>query len=75
MIQHIYDSHFEGHEQVLQMQKDWELLEGRIPQHIFLRVKERFTRQAENSREWCDVINSFFYRKSMIPDEQGREIF
>ena len=75
LIQHIYDSHFEGHEQVLQMQKDWELLEGRIPQHIFLRVKERFTRQAENSREWCDVINSFFYRKSMIPDEQGREIF
>ncbi len=56
LIQHIYDSHFEGHEQVLQMQKDWELLEGRIPQRIFLRVKDRFTRQAENSREMvrCD---------------------
>lgn len=75
LIQHIYDSHFEGYADVLKMQSDWEHLEGKIPQHIFERVKERFAHQAENSHEWCDVINSFFYRKSMIADEQGREIF
>lgn len=75
LIQHIYDSHFEGYADVQKMQRDWDSLEDKIPQHIFKRVKERFARQAENSREWCDVINSFFYRKSMIPDEKGRDIF
>ena len=60
LIQHIYDSHFEGYADVQKMQRDWDSLEDKIPQHIFKRVKERFARQAENSREWCDVINSFF---------------
>lgn len=75
LIQHIYDTHFEGYEDVLRMQKTWLGLEGKIPLHIFLRVKERFERQVENSREWRDVINSFFYRKSMIEDEKRRKIY
>lgn len=75
LIQHIYDTHFEGYEDVLEMQKKWLSLEGKIPSGIFLRVKERFEMQVENSREWRDVINSFFYRKSMIPDEKGRKIY
>ena len=75
MIQHIYDTHFEGYEDVKRMQKKWLQLEDKIPQQIFERVKERFEKQVENSREWRDVINSFFYRKSMIPDEKGRTIY
>lgn len=75
LIQHIYDTHFEGYEDVVNMESDWMKLEGKIPEHIFRRVKERFALQKENSREWRDVINSFFYRKSMIPDEQGRKIY
>lgn len=75
LIQHIYDTHFEGYEDVKRMQKKWLQLEDKIPQQIFERVKERFEKQVENSREWRDVINSFFYRKSMIPDEKGRTIY
>lgn len=75
LIQCIYDSHFEGFEQMVQMEWVWDSLEGRISPVVFQRVKERFALQEANAREWRDVINSFFYRKSMIADEKGREIY
>ena len=75
LIQHVYDIHFEGYEDVEKMEQEWISLEGKIPQKIYERVKERFDRQKKNSREWRDVINSFFYRKSMIPDEKGRKLY
>ena len=75
LIQQVYDSHFEGYEDVEKMAETWISLEGKIPQKIYERVKERFDRQKKNSREWRDVINSFFYRRSMIPDEKGRKLY
>ncbi|MCR4690458.1 MAG: alpha-glucuronidase [Lachnospiraceae bacterium] len=75
VIQHIYDTHFEGYEEVEQMSEKWDQLEGRIDDDIFENVKERFTRQLENAREWRDQVNSYFYRKSGICDEKGREIY
>lgn len=75
LIQHVYDTHFEGYEDVERMEMEWNSLEGKIPQNIYERVKERFDRQKKNSREWRDVINSFFYRRSLIPDEKGRKIY
>ena len=75
LIQHVYDTHFEGYEDVERMEKEWNSLEGKIPKRIYERVKERFNRQKKNSREWRDVINSFFYRRSLIPDEKGRKIY
>ena len=75
LIQQVYDSHFEGYEDVEKMAEAWISLEGKIPQKIYVRVKERFDRQKKNSREWRDVINSFFYRRSMIPDEKGRKLY
>lgn len=75
LIQQVYDSHFEGYEDVEKMAEAWISLEGKIPQKIYERVKERFDRQKKNSREWRDVINSFFYRRSMIPDEKGRKLY
>ena len=27
------------------------------------------------SREWCDIINTFFHRLSGIPDRKGRTIY
>ena len=75
LIQHVYDTHFEGYEDVEDMEREWLTLEGKIPQEIYERVKERFALQKKNSREWRDVINSFFYRKSMIADEKGRRLY
>ena len=66
---------FEGYEDVVRMEEQWLSLEGKISGKVFERVKERFALQKENSRQWRDVINSFFYRKSMIPDEKGRKLY
>lgn len=75
IIQHIYDSHFEGVEEVCKMSENWNELDGIIDEDVFNRVKSRFEMQKANAREWRDVVNSYFYRKTGIPDEKGREIY
>ncbi|MCR5119249.1 MAG: alpha-glucuronidase [Lachnospiraceae bacterium] len=75
VIQHIYDSHFEGYDEAKQLAAKWETLKGKVDEDIFENVRERFERQLVNAREWCDQVNSYFYRKSGIPDEKGREIY
>ncbi len=75
IIQHIYDTHFEGYENVLKMQKEWCTLKGRIPENIYENVAERFELQVSNAKEWCDIVNSYFYRKCGIKDEMGRKIY
>lgn len=75
IIQHIYDTHFEGYDEAKQLAAKWDSLKGKVDDEIFENVKERFERQLINAREWCDQVNSYFYRKSGIPDEKGREIY
>ncbi len=75
LIQHIYDSHFEGVEEAEQMQERWESVKDRIPEEIYTNAAERFERQLANARDWRDQVNSYFYRKSGIPDEKGRKIY
>lgn len=75
VIQHIYDSHFEGAQEAKEMAACWESLKGKIPDFIFERVKKRFDHQKEHAEEWRDQINSYFYRKSMIEDEKHRIIY
>lgn len=75
VIQHIYDTHFEGVETVKLFIKLWDSLEGKIDNGIFQNVKERLKRQLENAIEWRDQINTYFYRKSGVPDEKNRMIY
>lgn len=75
IIQHIYDTHFEGVEEVEEMIGLWKELEGKMEERIYRNVMERFDRQLLNAREWRDQVNSYFYRKSGIPDEKGRKIY
>ena len=75
LIQHIYDSHFEGEEEARGLASDWESLRDVIPAAAFDRVKDRFDLQLDNAREWRDQVNSYFYRKSGIADEKGRTIY
>ena len=75
IIQHIYDTHFEGVEEVEKMIGLWKDLEGEIEETVFENVRKRFEMQLENSREWRDQVNSYFYRKSGIGDEKGRKIY
>lgn len=75
LIQHIYDTHFEGVEEVEEMIAAWDSLEGKISADTFNLVKGRFGRQLYNAKEWRDQVNSYFYRKSGIADEKGRAIY
>lgn len=75
LIQHIYDTHFEGVSEVEAMQKEWEGLAGKISDRAFSCVKDRFARQLVNAKEWRDRVNTYFYRKCGIEDEKGRNIY
>ena len=75
LIQHIYDSHFQGVEEVEAMIFCWEGLKGKVAEDVYANVSERFGRQLVNAKDWRDQVNSYFYRKSGIPDEKGRKIY
>jgi alpha-glucuronidase len=75
VIQHIYDTHFAGVERVREMVAAWDALEGRLPDDLHARGRERFAEQLRSAIEWRDQINTYFWRKSGIADEAGRTIF
>lgn len=75
VIQHIYDTHFKGVEQVEEMIEHWTSLEDKIDQRRYQDVKERLEHQLWSAKEWRDTINTYFYRKSGIADEHNRKIY
>lgn len=75
VIQHIYNTHFEGVEELKEFIQKWNDLDGLIDKVIFENVKERFHMQLENAKEWRDQINTYFYRKSGISDDKNRKIY
>lgn len=75
LIQHIYDTHFEGANQVEEYRKVWISLKEKIDLDVYERVLGRFDLQLKNAYEWRDIVNSYFYRKSGIQDELGRMIY
>lgn len=75
VIQHIYDSHFEGVEIVDEMVEQFKALQGRLPEAAYERMLGRFLEQKEHAREWRDQINAYFHRKSGILDEKGRDVY
>jgi len=75
LLQYIYDSHFEGAEQVEALLQAWNNLENQIPQETYSSVKERLKLQLINACEWRDQVNTFFYRKTGIDDKKGRKIY
>lgn len=75
MIQHIYDTHFEGAEEAELFLEWMKELEELIETAAFARIIERLEHQKVHSKEWRDIINAYFYRKSGIADEKGRKIY
>ena len=75
VIQHIYDTHFEGAEQAGALVSDWMALEGKVDGEVYRHTLERLREQAEHAKEWRDVINTYFLRKSGIPDAHNRTIY
>ncbi len=75
LLQHIYDTHFEGVEDVEAFVEKWDALKGLVPDDVFARVQAKFAEQLAHSKEWRDVINTYFYRRTGIADAHGRLIY
>jgi alpha-glucuronidase len=76
VIQHIYDTHFAGPERVARMRREWAAIAdaGLVDPAVHARVVERLDEQMRSAQEWRDQINTYFYRKSGVPDARGRRI-
>ncbi|GAA1959880.1 alpha-glucuronidase [Catenulispora subtropica] len=77
VIQHIYDTHFSGAERVHAMRSSWQEIEQAdlVDGDLYARVAERLDEQVRSAEEWRDQMNAYFFRKSGIPDAQGRRIY
>ncbi len=75
LLQFIYDSHFEGVEEIEKLKEKWLELEGKINKEKFERILAKLNQQIQHAKEWRDVINTYFYRKTGISDEKGRKIY
>ncbi|MFW6007478.1 MAG: alpha-glucuronidase family glycosyl hydrolase [Halanaerobiales bacterium] len=75
IIQYIYNTHFKGVKQVEKLLEKWNSLENNINQETYESVSSRLEQQLKHAKEWRDVINSYFFRKTGIPDEKGRRIY
>lgn len=75
LLQYYYDMHFEGVREVEDFISQWQSLKQHLPKAVFESVGSRLARQLENAREWRDVVNTYFYRRTGIPDEKGRLIY
>ncbi|WP_420910294.1 alpha-glucuronidase family glycosyl hydrolase [Neobacillus muris] len=75
VIQHIYNTHFEGVEQAKRLVQNWTELKDKIDGERYEDILKRLQEQAEHAKEWRDIINTYFYRKSGIQDELNRKIY
>ncbi len=75
LIQHIYNTHFEGVEEADAMVRMWLELAGKVTEEIHRSTASRLEEQRLHAREWRDMVNTYFYRKSGIPDELNRTIY
>jgi len=72
VIQHIYDSHYEGAERVAEYAQQWQALKGHMDDERYAAVLARLEYQAGHSIVWRDAICNWFFRISGIPDARGR---
>ena len=80
VIQHIYDTHFDGVDRVESMVQRWAGLSsaveaGLLDDGAYSNVSTRLGEQLRSAGEWRDQINTYFFRKSGVPDVRGRQIF
>jgi alpha-glucuronidase len=72
VIQHVYDSHYDGAQRVAEYVSKWKLLKAHVDDERFEDVLSRLQYQAEQAGVWRDTINGWFYRMSGIGDAKGR---
>jgi alpha-glucuronidase len=72
VIQHIYDSHYEGAEAAAGFVNRWRALKGRVDEARYEEVLAQLEYQAGHARVWRDAVCNWFLRKSNIADARGR---
>jgi alpha-glucuronidase len=72
VIQHIYDSHYDGAEEAAGLVRQWESLRGEIDQERYEEVLNKLKYQAGQAIVWRDTVTNWFFKKSGIPDAKGR---
>ena len=72
VIQHIYDSHYEGVEAAANLLEQWKSLQGRVDDERYADVLHHLEYQAGHAIVWRDAVCSWFFQVSGIPDRYGR---
>jgi len=72
VIQHIYDTHYQGAAEVTGFVKQWRTLKGKIDDQRYNEVLARLEYQDGHAQVWRDSINSWFLKTSGIKDKLGR---
>jgi alpha-glucuronidase len=75
VIQHIYDTHFAGARRAHELRAQWRRITDLVADDVSARVAERLDEQVRCAEEWRDQVNTYFYRKSGVPDAHGRPLF
>ena len=72
VIQHIYDSHYDGADRARDFVSQWKTLEGHMDEERYRDILTRLQYQAGEAVVWRDAICGWIYRLSGIPDGKGR---
>ncbi len=72
VIQHIYDSHYDGAIRAATLVEQWQSLKARIDQQRYEDVLARLRYQASQAVVWRDAICNWFAKMSGLPDEYSR---
>jgi alpha-glucuronidase len=72
VVQHVYDTHFEGAERARGFMDSWKTLQGHVDDERYRDILARFQYQAEQATIWRDTICSWILRLSGIPDQKKR---
>ncbi|HEY3971610.1 MAG TPA: alpha-glucuronidase family glycosyl hydrolase [Candidatus Sulfotelmatobacter sp.] len=72
VIQHIYDSHYDGAAQAHDQITQWQTLRGHIDEERYRDILARLQYQATEAIVWRDTICTWIYQLSGIADDKGR---
>jgi alpha-glucuronidase len=72
VIQHIYDSHYEGAQEAQTFPERWKALRGLVDEQRFQAVLNKLEYQAGHAIVWRDTVCNWFLHESGIPDTLGR---
>jgi alpha-glucuronidase len=72
VVQHVYDSHYEGAERAAEFVSQWETLRGHLDDERYSDILARLEYQAGQAVVWRDLICNWFYGLSGIADAKGR---